>query len=67
MNDEKTHAANNIKLFRKLNHVNIALYDVELARAEFEHKEPIIFGFQPSIRKTPNVQTLPQSSLNFVM
>ena len=41
INDEKTHAVINSKLFRKLNHVNIAIYDVELAKEEIEHKEPI--------------------------
>ena len=43
--DEKTHAAINSKLFKKLDHVNISLYEVELAKAQIEHKEPIIVGF----------------------
>ena len=38
---EKTHAAINSKLFSKLNHLNIALYEVELAKTEIENKEPI--------------------------
>ena len=43
--DEKTHAAINSKLFKKLDHVNNSLYEVELAKAQIEHKEPIIVGF----------------------
>ena len=42
--DEKTHAAINSKLFKKLDHVNNSLYEVELAKGEIEHKEPIIVG-----------------------
>ena len=61
LNDEKTHAAINSKMFKKLNHVNNALNEVELAKAEFEHKEPIIVRFlQPSESKTPNAETLLQ-------
>ena len=45
LSDEKTHAAFNSKLFRKLYHLNNSLYEVELAKTEFEHKEPIIVGF----------------------
>ena len=41
---EKTHAAINHRLFRKLDHVNIALYGVELAKAQIQHKESIIVG-----------------------
>ena len=43
--DEKTHAAINSKLFKKLDHVNNSLYEVELAKAQIEHKKPIIVGF----------------------
>ena len=43
--DKKTHAANNSKLFKKLDHVNNSLYEVEVAKAQIEHKEPIFFGF----------------------
>ena len=42
---EKTHAAINSKLFKKLVQVNKALFEVELAKAQIEHKEPIIVGF----------------------
>ena len=42
---KKTHAAINNKLFRKQDHVNNALYEVELAKAQIEHKEQIIVGF----------------------
>ena len=45
LSDEKTHAANNSKLFKKLDHVNNSLYEVDLAKAQIEHKEPIIVGF----------------------
>ena len=45
LSDEKTHAASNSKLFKNLDHVNNYLYEVELAKAQLEHKEPIIVGF----------------------
>ena len=45
LGDEKTHASINSKLFKKLDHLNNSLYEVELAKAEIEHKEPIIVGF----------------------
>ena len=45
LNDEKTHTAIHNKLFKRLNCINDNLYEVELAKAEVEHKEPIIVGF----------------------
>ena len=45
LSDEKTHAATNSKLFKKIDHVNNSLYEVELAKAKIKHKEPIIVGF----------------------
>ena len=45
LTDGKTHAAINSKLSKKLDHVNNSLYEVELAKAQIEHKEPIIVGF----------------------
>ena len=45
LTDKKTHVAINSKLFEKLDHVNISLYGVELAKAQIEQKEPIIVGF----------------------
>ena len=45
LTDEKTHTAINSKLFKNLDHVNNSLYEVELAKAQIEHKEPIIVGF----------------------
>ena len=45
LSDEKTHAANNSKLFKKLDHVKNLLYENQLAKAHIEHKEPIIVGF----------------------
>ena len=44
LTDKKTHAAINIKLFKKLDHVNNSLYGVELAKAQIELKEPNIVG-----------------------
>ena len=44
LSDEKAHAANISKLFKKLDHVNNSLYEVELAKAQIEHKEPFIVG-----------------------
>ena len=43
--DEKTQAAFNSKLFKTLDQLNNSLYEVELAEAQIEHKEPIIIGF----------------------
>ena len=45
LSDEKTHAAINSKLFRRLDNLNNSLYEVALAKAEIKHKEPIIVGF----------------------
>ena len=45
LSDEKTHAAIDSKLFKRLDHLNNSLYEVELVKAEIEHKEPIIVGF----------------------
>ena len=45
LTDAKTHAAFNSKFFQKPDHVNNSLYEVELAKAQIEHKEPIIVGF----------------------
>ena len=44
LSDKKTHAAINSKLFKKLDHVKNYLYEVELAKAQIEHKEPTIVG-----------------------
>ena len=45
LSDEKTHAAINSELFKRLDHMNNSLYEVELAKVEIEHKEPIIVRF----------------------
>ena len=45
LNDEKTHEAINTKFFKRLDHISDQLYEVELAKAEIEHREPIIVGF----------------------
>ena len=45
LSDEKTHGAINTKLFKRLDQINDQLYEVELAKAEIEHREPIIVGF----------------------
>ena len=43
--EEKTLAAINSKLFKELDHPNNSLYEVELAKAQIEHKEPTTVGF----------------------
>ena len=45
LNDEKTLCAINSKFFKKLDHVNHQLYEVELEKAEVERKEPVVVGF----------------------
>ena len=45
LTDKKTHAAIKSKQFKKLDHVSNSLYEVEHAKAQIEHKEPIIIGF----------------------
>ena len=45
LTDLKTHAALNSKLFKKLDHANNSLYEVELAKAQIEHKEATIVCF----------------------
>ena len=45
LSDEKTHGAINTKLFERLDHINDRVYEVKLAKAESEHREPIIAGF----------------------
>ena len=45
LSDEKTHKAIKSQLFKNLDHVNNSLYEIELAKAQIEHKEPIIVGF----------------------
>ena len=45
LSDEKTHGAINTKFFKRSDHINDQLYEVELAKAEIEHREPNIVGF----------------------
>ena len=45
LSDEKTHAASISKLQKKLDLVKNSLYEIELAKAQTEHKEPIIVDF----------------------
>ena len=45
LNDEKTHCPITSKFFKKLDHVNHQLNEVELAKAEVEHKEPVLVEF----------------------
>ena len=45
LSDKKTHAAINSKLFEKLDHLNIAIYKVQNAKAQFQHEEPIFVVF----------------------
>ena len=44
LSDEKSQVAYISKLFKKLHRVRNSLYEVELAKAQIEHKEPIIVG-----------------------
>ena len=44
LSDKETLAAINSQLFKNICHVNNSLYEVELAKAQIEHKEPIIVG-----------------------
>ena len=44
LNDEKTHSAINSEMFKRPNHITDQLYEVELVKAEIEHREPIIVG-----------------------
>ena len=45
LSDEKTHGVINTKKIKRLFHINDQLYEVDLAKAEIEHREPIIVGF----------------------
>ena len=45
LSDEKTHEAINTKLFKRLDHINDQFYEVEMAKADIEHRKPIIIGF----------------------
>ena len=45
LNEEETHAALNSKLFERLDRMNNSWYEIELGKAQIEHKEPIIVGF----------------------
>ena len=45
LSDEKTHGAINTKFFKRLDHINDQFYEVEMAKAEIEHIEPINVGF----------------------
>ena len=45
LNNDKTQGAINTKFFKHSAHINDQLYEVELAKAEIEHREPIIVGF----------------------
>ena len=42
---QKTHAVINSELFKKLEHVNKFLSEVEITKAQIEHKAPILVGF----------------------
>ena len=45
LNGEKTHGAINTNFFKRLDHINDQLYEVEMAKAEIAHREPILVGF----------------------
>ena len=42
---KKTYAAVNSNLIKKLDHVNNALYEVEIVKAQIDHKETILIAF----------------------
>ena len=43
--DEKTDAASNNKMFKRLQQLNDILYEKEFVKTEIEHKKHIIVGF----------------------
>ena len=45
LSDEKTNGTINTKSFKRLDHINDQLYEVELAKEEIEQREPIIVAF----------------------
>ena len=45
LTDERTHKANNSKMFKRPNHITDQLYEVELIKSEIEHREPITVGY----------------------
>ena len=45
LSDEKLHGAINTKLFKRLDHSNDQLFEVDLAKAEIENREPMTVGF----------------------
>ena len=45
LNNEKTHSALNKKNFKRFNFITDQLYEVELVKSEFEHRELTIAGF----------------------
>ena len=45
LSEEKTYGAINTKLFKRLDHINDQLFEVKLAKAEIEQREPIIVGY----------------------
>ena len=45
LSNEKTLGAINTKMFQRLDHINGQLYEMELAKAEIEHREQIVVGY----------------------
>ena len=45
LSDDKTHCDLNSMVSKKLDHVSHQMYEVELAKAEVEHKDPDVVGF----------------------
>ena len=45
LSDEKTHQAINNKIFKRLGYKNDQLYEAEVVKSDFEHKEPSFVGF----------------------
>ena len=45
LSDERTHGAINTKSCKRLDIIKDQMYELEVAKAEIEHREPLIFGF----------------------
>ena len=45
LDEKKTNRAINSTFFKQLQYINDSVYEVELVKAEIEHREPIIVGF----------------------
>ena len=44
LTDENNHSAKKSKMFKRLNHINDQLYEVQLVKSKTEHRDPIFVG-----------------------